>query len=394
MTNSTENDKKAENEEILPNYRIANWRHALNLSDDLEKEKPKYKKLILEEIEKNAMATYYRELCESFGWEVDMERFKCMEEKNKKCLIELEEKLDDAKTNFGDAEIRDAQIDIAKYYTKLSIKNKSIAEYEIAYEKAIGGGSKIDALLMLTRIAFFYNDIILIKKYIHLTKIELEKGGDWERRNKAKVYEGVQFILCRKFKDAALLFLECISTFTAMELLSFKSFVFYSVTLSMLTLDRVTLKTSIMESPEVMAVISEDSHLHDFLFSFYQCKYNSFLENLVTIANRVRKDRYMGRHYRYFIRNIRLRAYSQFLDPYKSVTLSSMATAFGVSEQFIEDEVSSFIACEKLSCKIDRVNGVIESNAPDLRNALYLQTIKNGDLLLNRIQKLSRVIDM
>ncbi len=31
---------------------------------------------------------------------------------------------------------------------------------------------------------------------------------------------------------------------------------------------------------------------------------------------------------------------------------------------------------------------------PDARNALYQDTIKKGDQLLNRIQKLSRVIDV
>lgn len=31
---------------------------------------------------------------------------------------------------------------------------------------------------------------------------------------------------------------------------------------------------------------------------------------------------------------------------------------------------------------------------PDAKNALYLEAIKRGDLLLNRVQKLSRVIDV
>lgn len=31
---------------------------------------------------------------------------------------------------------------------------------------------------------------------------------------------------------------------------------------------------------------------------------------------------------------------------------------------------------------------------PDAKNALYQQAIKQGDLLLNRLQKLSKVIDI
>jgi hypothetical protein len=42
--------------------------------------------------------------------------------------------------------------------------------------------------------------------------------------------------------------------------------------------------------------------------------------------------------------------------------------------------------------QVDKVKGVVWSNRPDNKNALYQQTIKQGDALLNRIQKLSRVI--
>ena len=57
-------------------------------------------------------------------------------------------------------------------------------------------------------------------------------------------------------------------------------------------------------------------------------------------------------------------------------------------------ELSRFIAAGKLHCKIDKVAGVLETNRPDSKNALYQATIKQGDFLLNRIQKLSRVIDL
>jgi len=45
-----------------------------------------------------------------------------------------------------------------------------------------------------------------------------------------------------------------------------------------------------------------------------------------------------------------------------------------------------------LQFQVDKVKGVVWSNRPDNKNALYQQTIKQGDALLNRIQKLSRVI--
>jgi 26S proteasome regulatory subunit N7 len=82
----------------------------------------------------------------------------------------------------------------------------------------------------------------------------------------------------------------------------------------------------------------------------------------------------------------------QYLESYHTVSLPSMAGTFGVSVDFLDRELSDLVACGRLSCKIDKVRGVIESNRPDTRNALYQNAIKTGDGLLNRIQKLSRVI--
>ena len=78
----------------------------------------------------------------------------------------------------------------------------------------------------------------------------------------------------------------------------------------------------------------------------------------------------------------------------QSVTLEAMATAFGVSTDFIDFHVSRFIAANRLSAKIDKVAGVIVTNRPDLNNAQYRDMIHSGDLLLNRIQKLSRALDL
>jgi 26S proteasome regulatory subunit N7 len=55
-------------------------------------------------------------------------------------------------------------------------------------------------------------------------------------------------------------------------------------------------------------------------------------------------------------------------------------------------ELSRFISSGRLHCKIDRVSMVVETNRPDSRNAQYHAVTKQGDLLLNRIQKLSRVV--
>jgi 26S proteasome regulatory subunit N7 len=105
-------------------------------------------------------------------------------------------------------------------------------------------------------------------------------------------------------------------------------------------------------------------------------------------------DRYLHPHAAFWMRELHILAYKQFLDSYQSVTLAAMAEAFGVSVDFVDLHASRFIAANRITAKIDKYGGVIVSSRPDRRNAQYREMIQNGDLLLNRIQKLARVVDL
>nr|AFK43824.1 unknown [Lotus japonicus] len=198
----------------------------------------------------------------------------------------------------------------------------------------------------------------------------------------------------RNFKEAAKLFLDSISTFTTYELFPYDTFIFYTVLTSIISLDRVSLKQKVVDAPEILTVIGKIPHLPEFLNSLYDCQYKSFFSAFAGLTQQIKLDRYLHPHFRYYMREIRTVVYSQFLESYKSVTIEAMAKAFGVTVDFIDVELSRFIAAGKLHCKIDKFAGVLETNRPDAKNALYQTTIKQGDFLLNRIQKLSRVIDL
>ena len=77
-----------------------------------------------------------------------------------------------------------------------------------------------------------------------------------------------------------------------------------------------------------------------------------------------------------------------FLDAYARHFLS-----FSCSRRH-SSELSRYIADQRLNCVIDAVSGSIVTNRPDKRNAQYQAAIKQGDLLLNRVQKLSRVMNL
>ncbi|KAJ0972385.1 hypothetical protein J5N97_020344 [Dioscorea zingiberensis] len=349
---------------------------------------------VLSAVRAHDMASLYESLAASSVLEMDQ----CLlDEMRKKIDVEinkLDEKIVDAEENLGESEVREAHLAKSLFYIRIGDKEKALDQLKLTETRTVAVGQKMDLVFYTLQLGFFYMDFDLISKSIDRAKNLFEEGGDWERKNRLKVYEGLYCMSTRNFKKAADLFLDSISTFTTYELFPYDTFIFYTVLTGIISLDRVSLKQKVVDAPEILAVIGKIPYLSEFLNSLYQCQYKSFFSAFSGLTEQIKLDRYLHPHFRFYMREVRTVIYSQFLESYKSVTMEAMATAFGVTVDFIDLELSRFIAAGKLHCKIDKVAGVLETNRPDAKNALYQATIKQGDFLLNRIQKLSRVIDL
>ncbi|CAG8500168.1 1435_t:CDS:2 [Cetraspora pellucida] len=365
----------------LPNLELAHYRFILNNPKTTEQHE-EVKTKLFDIIDENNMAPFYQLVTEELKITLNKTLLTKYQDANKEELQKLEERLEDAEKNLGETEISDALLAKADYFAKIGDKEKALAAYRVALEKTAGLGSRIDIIFSFVRIGFFFNDNDLISRTIEKARSMIEEGGDWDRRNRLKVYEGIYRLSIRDFKTAANLFLDTLSTFMSTELMEYKDFVKYSVLAGIISLNRVDLKKKI-------------PYLKDFINSLYNCEYAKFFQALADVErSHLRTSRYLFSHLRYYVREMRIIAYAQLLESYRSLTMESMANAFGVSEDFIDNDLSKFIAAGRLNCVIDKVNGIVETNRPDAKNAQYQQTIKQGDILLNRIQKLSRVINV
>ncbi|KAJ6875741.1 26S proteasome non-ATPase regulatory subunit 6 [Populus alba x Populus x berolinensis] len=355
-------------------------------------EKVRLKEEVLTTIKSDDMVPLYETLVAESLLEKDQSLLDSKRAKNEDELKKLDEKIADAEENLGESEVREAHLAKSLFYIRIGDKEKALEQLKVTEGKTVAVGQRMDLVFYTLQLAFFYMDFDLISKSIDKAKNLFEEGGDWERKNRLKVYEGLYCMSSRNFKKAADLFLDSISTFTTYELFPYDTFIFYTVLTSIISLDRVSLKQKVVDAPEILTVIGKIPYLSEFLNSLYDCQYKSFFSAFAGLTEQIKLDRYLHPHFRYYMREVRTVVYSQFLESYKSVTIEAMAKAFGVTVDFIDLELSRFIAAGKLHCKIDKVAGVLETNRPDAKNALYQATIKQGDFLLNRIQKLSRVL--
>merc|ERR1712137_553049 len=380
----TEMPAKITDEEKLPkipNLDVAQWKFYIKMNPNCEETQKKLK----DEIKEKEMAPFYAQMCDELGQKPDDALLAELKKKNEEKIAALDKKIADAEELEGDQDVRDATIDKAHYLAQIGDKEESIKIFGTVFQedKKVPLGVKLDVTFSLLRIGLFYNDRTLIVD-----------GGDWDRRNRLKVYEGLYKLTIRDFKNAAELFLGAISTFTSYELMDYDKFIKLAVITSMLALPRPTLREKICQGSEIAEVLHDDPATKQYLFSFYNSQFQTFYRCLAFVEQELKMDRLLNPHYKYYTREMRILAYNQQLKAYNSMSLDYMAQAFGVSTTFIDKELASFITAGRIHAKIDKVNGIIETNRPDEKNRQYQSVIKKGDLLLNRVQKLSRVINI
>eukprot|EP01083_Nonionella_stella_P255214 876259_1 len=247
----------------------------------------------------NNMIEFYRDLCNRNELKIDDSLINKWSTNKTKLLSENTSKKELAEKNEGDVEIHEVELEKAKILSFTDTCTNSINCYlEI---KGLTTGKEIDKYLTILRICLAWNDDHLYRKHMEQTKKLIDKGGDWDRRNRFTVYTSAHNFRIRKFKDAAQGLLDSIATFSANEIFNYESLVKYTIVSSVLSLDRSVIKEKLIDSPDIIKIIDKIKIFKSFLYAFYECRYNEFFRALIEIMRDfVRFDVYLNVHSNFF----------------------------------------------------------------------------------------------
>jgi len=312
----------------------------------------------------------------------------------KKKISDLEKKMEEDVDGLEEKDKATYIFEIAKIYKEQKMMPEAIEKFKETIAETQSFNTKIDAMFEICHICLLEKNLEMLKEYLQKIEDLLKTGGDWEKKNRLKVYMGLYYIFTKNFKDAGKNFLDALMTFTSYELFDFKTFVFYTAVINIISVDRKTLKEKIIDNSDVLSCINEIPHLEKFLNTFYDGEYAQFFLELYYIIQRLENDFYLSKHYNYYINEIRIKAYSQFLQSYKTVSMDNMASVFGVSTNFIDRELSNFISQGRINAKIDKVSGIIECSQNEQNIDLYQETIRDSDILISKIHKLSKLLEI
>jgi hypothetical protein len=182
-----------------------------------------------------------------------------------------------AKDEAGDMEVLHAHMDMARYHAKCSTKEEALAAYQAAISlPKLSVGKKLDAHLEMARVCSFYSDYKRMKETLSEAAKATAKGGDWDRRNRLKVYQALNFILVRDMESASKLLVEGIATFSCTELCDYSEFIVYAIITALLNLKRTELKKCIIDGSEVLQVAKDIPVVVSCLFVMLLCNLHSF----------------------------------------------------------------------------------------------------------------------
>ena len=157
---------------------------------------------------------------------------------------------------------------------------------------------------------------------------------------------------------------------------------------------RTGLKKDVIDGPEILAAVPPTSQVMQVASKLHSCDYAGYFRAVADLEPTLKQSRYLAPHASYLVRELIVLGYAQFLQSYKSCTLLSMSQTFAVPPAYLDSHLSRFIAAGRLQCKIDKVGGVVETVRADKRNAQYRKVVEEGDKVLNKVQRLSRVVDV
>ena len=194
----------------------------------------------------------------------------------KEKISNLEKKMEEDVDGIEELDKATYIFEIGKIYKEQKMMPQAIEKFKETISKTQSFNTKVEALFEICHIGLLEKDLDILKEYLQKIKDLLKEGGDWEKRNRLKVYEGLYLLFIRNFKDAGKNFLEALMTFTSYELFDFKTFVFYTAVINIISVDRKTLKEKIIDNSDVLSCINGIPHLEKFLNTFYPNSLRNF----------------------------------------------------------------------------------------------------------------------
>jgi len=230
---------------------------------------------------------------------------------------------------------------------------------------------------------FAHVNIHATKAHNALDEIAHDDGGVNILRAKVFCASGIANLRMNRYKDAALSFTSVpleIGTSYA-NVCSARDVALYGTLCALATFNRTELLDLVLNNKKsaFRAHLEAASDVREVVNNFYDSKYTTCFAALDGMRLLLTHDLHLREHVAGLYKRIRERALIQYCQPYISVDLEVMASAFNTSSGDLQLELATLIESEKISARIDCQSNTLTASSANTRTAVLAQIIADGE---------------
>ncbi|KAH9832148.1 PCI-domain-containing protein, partial [Rhodofomes roseus] len=155
----------------------------------------------------------------------------------------------------------------------------------------------------------------------------------------------------------------------------------YTTLCALSTFSRQQIRTQILDNDNFGVYIEQEPYVRELLESYMGNRFKLMLEILDRHSTRHTLDLHLSSHMANLTNQIRSRALVQYFQPFASIKLERMSTAFGWTIEELERQVVLLIQAGEIQARVDRQNKILKAKETDQRSALFARAIKSGEFM-------------
>ncbi|KAK2463351.1 hypothetical protein APHAL10511_004662 [Amanita phalloides] len=152
----------------------------------------------------------------------------------------------------------------------------------------------------------------------------------------------------------------------------------YGALCALAGMSRGALKTQLEASKCFADYLEQEPYVRELLNAYMSSNFKTVLELLLRYSTRHYIDLHLSSHVQQLTNMIRNWAVVLYFQPFKSIRLDRMASAFGWTVEEVEQNVVVLIQSGQIEGRVDSQNKILQAKQTDFRAELFARAIKAG----------------
>ncbi|TFK68147.1 PCI-domain-containing protein [Pluteus cervinus] len=150
----------------------------------------------------------------------------------------------------------------------------------------------------------------------------------------------------------------------------------YGTLCALATYSRSALKAQVLDNADFSIYIEQEPYIRELVESYMSSNFKTVLELLTRYSTRHYIDIHLAGHVHDLTALIRNWAIVLYFQPFSSIKLSRMSTAFGWTIDQVEKHVVDLIQSGEIKARVDSQNKILQAKQTDYRADLFARSIK------------------